>query len=41
MTYHVALRTSDDFTEALIQSRALAAEISKTINAQVYPYSLV
>ncbi|XP_075262325.1 NPC intracellular cholesterol transporter 1-like isoform X3 [Convolutriloba macropyga] len=40
MTYHTALRTSSDFTEALMESRGLAAKISQTLGVEVYPYSV-
>ncbi|XP_063724726.1 NPC intracellular cholesterol transporter 1-like isoform X3 [Symsagittifera roscoffensis] len=40
MTYHTALRTSADFTEALVESRALADRISESMGVEVYPYSV-
>ncbi|KRX52476.1 Niemann-Pick C1 protein [Trichinella sp. T9] len=49
MTYHTVLRTSDDFIQALRNSRAIAANITKAINKnihnssnriEVFPYSV-
>ncbi|OQV22774.1 Niemann-Pick C1 protein [Hypsibius exemplaris] len=40
MTYHTVCRTSGEYTEALLQARALAENITATLGVRVFPYSV-
>ena len=40
MSYHAILKTSSEYTAALRNARAIAANISDTIGAEVFPYRL-
>ena len=40
MSYHAILKTSSEYTAALRNARAIAANISDTIGVEVFPYRL-
>ena len=40
MSYHTILKTSPDYTAALKSARKIAKNITNTIGAQVFPYSV-